>query len=180
MYTNVNTHIHDDNLGISDRIVRVLVSIGLVGSFMAFQTADGGSLWAVLALVAPVIAATALLSWDPLYAVLGINSTGKAYNSQFSDDNVGRIDRVVRYGISATLVVGFMLLAPTPVGASVVLPLLALPIFTTALTGWCPIYGLLQISTRDVEEQPQPSDMIYTGFPDVPQPEKIEHGQRAA
>jgi hypothetical protein len=58
--------------------------------------------------------------------------------------NIGIIDTSVRYFVGATLI-GVMLIAtPTPVGWLVILPLIAIPIFISAISGWDPIYALLQ------------------------------------
>ena len=58
--------------------------------------------------------------------------------------NIGIIDKSVRYVVGAALI-GVMLMAtPTPVGWLVLLPLVAIPIVISAISGWDPIYALLQ------------------------------------
>ena len=62
------------NLGKIDRTIRVLVALGL------FVAAFTTPLW-WLAIIGAVALGTALISFCPLYAVLGVNTGCKAKNS---------------------------------------------------------------------------------------------------
>lgn len=149
MHIQPKATIYDANLGLTDRVIRIAIGAALVVSFMVFQEA-GSSVFAALALLAIPTVTTALLSWDPLYALLGISSNGQQRDTGFADSNVGTIDRGIRYGVSGAMVLSFLVLAPTPVGLSALLPLAAIVVFATAVTGWCPLYTLANLSTRPV------------------------------
>jgi hypothetical protein len=56
--------------------------------------------------------------------------------------NAGTIDRVIR------LLIGIGLLSLVYVGPQTPLGLLGIVPIGTALSGWCPLYGLLRIRTR--------------------------------
>jgi hypothetical protein len=58
--------------------------------------------------------------------------------------NIGIIDTSVRYFVGATLIGVTLIATPTPVGWLVLLPLVAIPILISAISGWDPIYALLQ------------------------------------
>ena len=58
--------------------------------------------------------------------------------------NVGLIDKSVRYVLGAALIGAMLVMTPTPIGWVVLLPLIAIPIFISAIIGWDPIYALFQ------------------------------------
>ena len=60
------------------------------------------------------------------------------------NQNMGPIDKSVRYVVGATLIGVMLIMAPTPVGWFVILPLVAIPVFISAFFGWDPIYALFQ------------------------------------
>lgn len=174
MHIKPRATIYHSNIGATDRVVRVAASIAMVGSFMALQ-APGTAVYALLALLSVPVATTALLRWDPIYAVLGLNTTGERVHPAFANANLGRTDQVIRYGLSAALVGGFMIAAPTPVGLSAVLPLLAIGVFGTAVTSWCPLYTMLNLSTRPVKRTG-----TVVNFNGEPRKAEPDHGRRAA
>jgi hypothetical protein len=61
--------------------------------------------------------------------------------------NVGDADRTLRLAIGATLGVVFFSHRVTG-AAEVLLGLITVWLLATSLTGWCPFYALLRISTR--------------------------------
>ena len=138
------------NLGIGDRMFRYVVGSGLIGLFMAYA-ANGNrydELLATLALVSIIIIASAIIRWDPVYAILGINTIAKTKEKiRSSVANVGMIDSAVRLAIGSSLIGGFLLFSPTPVGWTAILPLLAIPVMATAIMGWCPLYSLSNVNT---------------------------------
>lgn len=174
MHIQPKAHIYDSNVGVIDRAIRIVAGAAMVASFMAFQEA-GTAVFAALALLAIPVATTALLRWDPLYALLGINSTGRKTSPDFSESNIGDTDRYVRYGLSGSLVLGFMVAAPTPVGLSALLPLAAIVVFATAVTGWCPLYTLTNLSSRPVR-----GSGTVVGFNGEPRKVDTTHGRKAA
>lgn len=58
--------------------------------------------------------------------------------------NMGEVDKYVRYGIGAMLIGSVLILAPSPMGWDVLMPLLAIPIVASAILGWDPLYALFQ------------------------------------
>ena len=56
------------NIGSIDRILRIIVGLGLIG-----WAAIGGPVWAWIGIL-PL--ATAAIGWCPPYAILGINTCG--------------------------------------------------------------------------------------------------------
>lgn len=150
MKSNKQSSFTRQNVGIGDRIFRYVVGSGLIGLFMAYA-ANGNrydELLNTLALVSIIIIASAIIRWDPVYAMLGINTIAKTREKiRSSVANVGMTDSAVRLAIGSSMIGGFMLFSPTPVGWSALLPLLAIPIVATAILGWCPLYSLSNVNT---------------------------------
>jgi len=61
------------NIGSTDRIVRIVAGIVILGSFFLLE---GNARW--LALIGIVPLATGLFRWCPAYALLGLNTCGAA------------------------------------------------------------------------------------------------------
>jgi hypothetical protein len=70
--------------------------------------------------------------------------------------NVGSLDRIVRVVLGlALIVVGFFVLGGT---AGIVIGVIGFIPLLTGLAGWCPLYFLFHLSTRNQpKEQPQQS-----------------------
>jgi hypothetical protein len=70
--------------------------------------------------------------------------------------NVGSLDRIVRVVLGlALIIVGFFVLGGT---AGIVIGVIGFIPLLTGLTGWCPLYLLFHLSTRNQpKEQPQRS-----------------------
>lgn len=60
------------------------------------------------------------------------------------NENVGLVDKAVRFVLSGVLIGITLLSTQTPVGWAVILPLIAIPIFISAIIGWDPVYALFQ------------------------------------
>jgi hypothetical protein len=60
------------------------------------------------------------------------------------NQNIGLVDKFVRFTLGGVLIGVTLLSTLTPVGWTVLLPLIAIPIFISAITGWDPIYALFQ------------------------------------
>jgi hypothetical protein len=58
--------------------------------------------------------------------------------------NVGKVDKVARYVVGASLIGVILVVAPAQAGWVVLLPLMAIPIVISAIIGWDPIYALFQ------------------------------------
>lgn len=67
--------------------------------------------------------------------------------------NVGTTDRIVRAVAGTGLIAAGLFSATTAAGFIAVLPLIAIPVVLTAMTGYCPLYAAMGISTtRDVAQ----------------------------
>ena len=67
--------------------------------------------------------------------------------------NVGTTDRIVRGIAGAGLIVGGVASASAATGFIAVLPLLAIPVVLTAMTGYCPVYDAIGTSTYRDQSQ---------------------------
>ena len=67
--------------------------------------------------------------------------------------NVGTTDRIVRAVVGTGLIAAGLFSASTAAGFIAVLPLIAIPVVLSAMTGYCPLYAAMGISTkRDVAQ----------------------------
>lgn len=67
--------------------------------------------------------------------------------------NMSTTDRVVRGVTGAAFIAAGLFSATTAAGFIAVLPLIAIPVMLTAITGYCPLYAALGIHTnRDVAQ----------------------------
>lgn len=57
--------------------------------------------------------------------------------------NVGNVDKIVRYVVGITLIAAIFV-SSTPITWISLLPLFAIPVVISAITGWDPIYALFQ------------------------------------
>jgi hypothetical protein len=170
MITFKRSSIYSQNMGNGDRLIRFVTSAMLIGVFMALQTASS-KYYGLLALLAIPIATTAIMKWDPAYAWLKLNTARYSRDTQgLSSENLGQLDRNIRFGVAASLIIGFMLLAPEPVGWTTIIALSAIPVFTSAVMGWCPIYALTDVSTRKVKGSKE--NVVFPEFtgPVAPKP----------
>lgn len=67
--------------------------------------------------------------------------------------NVGTIDKIVRYVISGLLVIGGIVFIETNVVLSVIMFAFAVVLTLTALVSFCGLYTLFGISTCKIEEK---------------------------
>jgi len=58
--------------------------------------------------------------------------------------NVGKVDKLVRYVIGATLIAITLAITPVNMGWTVLLALISIPIFISAIISWDPLYALFQ------------------------------------
>lgn len=62
--------------------------------------------------------------------------------------NVGTTDRIVRAVAGTALIAAGLFSATTAAGFIAVLPLIAIPVVLTAMTGYCPLYAAMGFSTN--------------------------------
>jgi hypothetical protein len=67
--------------------------------------------------------------------------------------NVGTIDRVVRFGIAVVIAVLFALGYITAIWAVILFGLIGVIMLVTSLVGFCPLYALFNLSTNGQRPQ---------------------------
>jgi Protein of unknown function (DUF2892) len=74
IFYKLNKHIMKKNMGTGDRIIRLLVAA--VFAYLYFSGTVAGTLGLVLVILGGVFVATSLISFCPLYTILGVNTCG--------------------------------------------------------------------------------------------------------
>ena len=168
--------VYTQNIGHGDRLIRYIVGVTFIGLFMAYQGANNrfDELLATLALLSVVVISTAIIRWDPIYAMLGLNTVANARKRvRHGAVNVGMADGASRLAIGSIMIGGFMLFSPTPVAWTVILPLLAIPIISTAIIGWCPVYALSKVDTNPRKSRATPLRPKFIS-PALPRPGRFK------
>ena len=146
------------NVGRLDRLMRTILGGVLIldGMFSAAPTL--GLLGAALILLSIPLFTSAIMAWDPIYAMLKIRTAtirkndihpaeNQKHNANGGINNVGTVDRVFRMALSSLLLATPAILAG-PVGYVAVTGVLAgFIVMMTVITGWDPIYQLARIRT---------------------------------
>ena len=136
------------NLSFTDRQLRYIGGIALIAVPLAVAPETVG-MWSILMLSSIPLIATAILGWDPIYALVGKNNyvEGEAQIEQrcWTCPNLGRLDRIARLGMGAGLIM--TLLAVSTMNAEMVLTLLAIPLIVSAITAWDPFYAAMNINS---------------------------------
>jgi hypothetical protein len=142
------------NVGSLDRLARfglgmLLIVIGLVG-----QEPLGANV--AMMLVAIPLVITALMAWDPFYALLGIRTAtlrappealSATYAASANEGpSLGWFDRIGRFGLGAALL-SVTLLGNVPIEWAVSTALASIPVIMTGVMGWDPFYHLAGIRT---------------------------------
>lgn len=164
------------NVGSHDRFARLGLASVLLG--LTLSGAEPPGVGALMALLSIPLVITALMAWDPLYALLGIRTAtlrvnqGKDWHRRDQSDellsvNIGSADRLGRLALSTALfslaIVGSADLVWTTVAA-----IAATIIVATVVTGWDPLYHLLKIRTATLSTKRAPAvrlDQSTESFP---------------
>lgn len=136
------------NLGRADRVMRTYVTAALILGVIA------GSLAPVYALVSVIIAMTAIVAWDPFYALFGINSIGdqEVKENGIWEPNMGQSDRAVRFSLAMTaIVLGLLATNGQMTLVSSLLFLAPVALMATAITAWDPMYALIKKIRPEVQ-----------------------------
>lgn len=170
------------NLGFTDRQLRTVVGTLMITIPMFAVTGTMG-LWSILVIAAIPVLTTAIIGWDPLYALMEkttyVACEEDIQQRNWSYANIGIIDRAIRLGIGVTLL--YALLTIGAMTADMVLTLMAIPLIASAITAWDPIYATLGInsfgSRMDVEAaEPEASEQTLAAcfeFPQQPTSQKV-------
>jgi hypothetical protein len=146
--TTTQRHFMEPNLNFTDRQIRFVVGAIMIGSvlFVAPQTMG---MWSLVALASIPIIASAIIGWDPLYAIAGkstyVEGEEDIHQRCWTCSNVGTIDRAVRIGVGSMLIAS--LLTMNAMQADMVITLLSIPLIVSAITAWDPIYAALGINS---------------------------------
>jgi hypothetical protein len=74
IFYKLTKHIMKKNMGTADRIIRLLVAA--VFAYLYFSHTVTGTLGLILVILGGVFVATSLISFCPLYALVGVNTCG--------------------------------------------------------------------------------------------------------
>ncbi len=148
--------ISHNNLGTTDREIRVVVGASMIAAVMLYSPTSI-AVWPVLALIAIPFVITGLIGWDPFYGLLGINTDKQhdedIHQRNWAFSNVGMLDRVFRF-IGGSALIG-LTLSGELVGWELMASLAAVPVIISAIIAWDPFYALTNSNTfasrHDVE-----------------------------
>lgn len=149
------------NMGSLDRLARLGIAALLV--FIELTAGEPRGANVVMTLVAIPLIITALIGWDPIYAMLGKRTATlhaksvdpRTYRNLNANTglNVGLPDRVGRFIVTAGLL-SVTLFGTGAAEWGVYAALLSIPIMMTALVGYDPIYHMLGIRTAFISQGP--------------------------
>lgn len=94
--------------------------------------------------------------------------------------NVGNVDKFVRYLIGITLIAITLTITPANMGWTVLLALISIPIFISAIIGWDPLYALFQKQPTIVLEPFETKAPTHASIPTSPVAESSQVDRKAA
>jgi membrane protein implicated in regulation of membrane protease activity len=166
------------NLGITDRQTRAVIGTLMLAIPMFSITGTLG-LWSISMLASIPVLVTAIIGWDPLYAVMGKSTYQRQEEDiqqlHWSNANMSIFERGIRLGIGIVMV-GAMMAVPS-MSLEMAFGLLAIPLIATAITAWDPLYAALSMnsfgSKYDVEAaEPGINENTLAEYYEFPQPRK--------
>ena len=170
------------NLSTPNRQLRFIVGALMIVAPMLSPAETLGN-WSILMLAAIPVITTAIIGWDPLYDFMNktsyVEREIEIQQRSWSYANVGIIDRSIRLSIGMVLL--YSLLTMDVMNMDMALTLMAIPLITTALVAWDPLYAALDInsfgSRTDVKAaEPELEERtleIYFSFKEEPTEEKL-------
>ena len=163
------------NLGFNDRQLRLVFGTLMLVAPM-FAAPESVGLWAVLMLAGIPVITTAIIGWDPVYALLSkttfVERAEDIKQRNWSYANMGIIDRSMRVGAGAVML--YALMTMDAMTASLALTLFAIPLIATATIAWDPLYAMFGINTfgsrTDVEAaEPQVEEQTLATLYIIPE-----------
>jgi len=138
----------EQNVGYMDRQIR-----GVIGSAMILvamlSIPESTDMVSLLFLASIPVIASAIIAWDPFYAIIGISSyVDKEENIQqrnWVNSNLGIVDRVFRFVLGTLLLMGALVTGGAEV--PVVATLFSIPLILTAVIAWDPIYAMFELNS---------------------------------
>jgi len=138
----------DQNISFTNRQIRAVLGASMVITPLIVSPETMG-LWTVLLLASIPVLTSAIIGWDPVYAVMGkstyVANEEEIHQRNWSYANIGIVDRTLRFGIGSMLIIS--LLTMSTMNAGMVFTLMAIPLITTAIMAWDPVYAILGINS---------------------------------
>ena len=148
MSTARQRHFMEPNLSFTGRQIRFVLGAAMVVSVL-FVEPQAMEMWSLVALASIPFIASAIVGWDPFYAITGkstyVEGEENIQQRCWTCANMGTIDRVVRAGIGFMLIAS--LLSMQTMQADMALTLFSIPLIVAAITAWDPIYAVLGINS---------------------------------
>ena len=175
--TTIRQYALDQNLSFMDRQIRAVIGSTMLAAPMMFGPEILG-MWNMLMLAAIPVISSAIIGWDPIYALTGKNSyvanEEEIHQRDWSVSNVGIMDRGIRAGIGLLMLYSLMTMGT--MNMDMVFSLLAIPLIMSAITAWDPVYAALGInsfgSRIDVEAaEPYATEKTIAEFYEFPTPQ---------
>jgi len=170
--------ISNENVGFFDKQIRVAIGAAMIIAVLMNSPETMGA-WKLLLLASIPVIASAILGWDPLYALMGkstyVPKEEEIQQRDWTYSNVGIIDRGIRFAIGILLLADALTMANMPINA--IMALMSIPFIVTAIIAWDPIYALFKLNSfamkADAEiAEPGASDQSlarYYEFPNLPE-----------
>jgi hypothetical protein len=165
------------NLGLADRQIRAITGT-LMLAVPVFAVPGTLGHWSIVILASIPVLLTAIIGWDPLYAVMN-KSTYKSHSEDihqrhWTRANLGIIDRGIRLGAGLLMLTALMGMQSMTGGMA--LTLMAIPLIVTAIIAWDPLYAAMSLnsfgSRNDVEAaEPGVNKETLAEYYEFPQPQ---------
>jgi len=173
----------EQNVGFMDRQIRgVIGAVMIIGAMLISPEAMGIDVENFLFLASIPIIASAIIGWDPFYAMLGVSKyVEKEENIQqrnWSYSNLGIVDRVFRFVLGTLLLMGVLMTSATEIPAAATL--FAIPLILSAMIAWDPIYAMFDLNSfatrADVEvAEPGSNEKTLARYYEFPGTNKEEN-----
>lgn len=161
----------ESNVGGLDRIFR----LGLASILMVdiIHGTGGLGLEPYFAIAAIPLVITAILAWDPLYAIFNVRTVTlhgsmpqathtEQHINAYAGINVGALDRLYRI-VLASLLISTPFIWTEAIGIGAVVGTFAgFAVMMTAILGWDPVYQLADISTATLKNTTAPQQSYNT------------------
>ena len=138
----------EPNLSFTTRQFRFVLAAAMLFTPL-IATPETMEMWSIIMLASIPVMATAIIGWDPVYAVLGKSSyvPGEEDIQQrnWALANIGILDRGIRFGFGSMLILSLLSMGAPQISTS--LGLIAIPLIISAITAWDPIYAALRINS---------------------------------
>ena len=173
---------YEQNVGSMDRQVRFVIGFAMIVAVLLNQPETLG-VWSLVLLASIPVIASAILGWDPIYAALGksnyVPEEESIQQKSWTYSNLGIIDRSLRLFLGAAILIDILLMGDSPMQAA--LALVAIPLITSAMIAWDPIYALFNLNSFaarvDAEvAEPGANEQTLAQYYEFPNPPAVGRG----